>query len=112
MQTIFSSVRLEIVPPELLNPLLQQGVLGLVVIGLLFGYKHERDERKAANERARKAEQSRTEDAQKVAGMLLEQQEKSSGTLSTLGSAIEGNQHAIRAIEQEVRTAVNLMRSK
>lgn len=90
----------------------EHGILGILLALCLYALKKERDETKAANERARKAEESRTEDAQKVASMLLEQNEKSNSTLTTLTTAIEGQQHAIRAIEQEVRAVVTLTRSK
>lgn len=97
---------------QLLTSLAEHGILGILLAVCMYALKKERDETKAANERARKAEESRTEDAQKVASMLLEQNEKSNSTLSTLTTAIEGNQHAIRAIEQEVRSVVTLIRSR
>lgn len=97
---------------QLLTSLAEHGILGILLAVCMYALKKERDETKAANERARKAEESRTEDAQKVASMLLEQNEKSNSTLSTLTTAIEGNQHAIRAIEQEVRSVVTLVRSR
>ena len=98
--------------PEIIAIFVEKGILGALLLVMGFAYKSERENTRQANERARLAEESRTEDAQKVASMLLAQQEKANTTLSTLSSAIEGQQHAIRAIEQEVRTNVTLMRSK
>lgn len=103
---------LTVMSEQLLSSLAEHGILGVILALCIYALKKERDETKVANDRARKAEESRTEDAQKVASMLLDQNEKSNSTLSALTKAIEGQQHATRAIEQEVRAIVSLARSK
>ena len=91
---------------DLVAIIAEHGLLVVVLALTLFALKNKDDAVTAANVRALAAEKSRTEDAQKVAKMLIEQAEKANATLTTLSTAMQGNQHAIRAVESAVTTAM------
>jgi hypothetical protein len=97
---------------ELIGLILEKGLLGVLLVAMGYAYNRERDRANKANEQVRLAEKSRTEDAHKVATMLLSQQEKTGATMGTVAMAMEGHSSAIRALEQEIRTFATIARSR